>query len=82
MIQQTSLLAYEDKKEKARLRQLVMAVIMNDGPLSDAEIAHRLGFQNRQTVAPRRNELVKQGWVKECGTATYRGRSVLLWGTV
>lgn len=82
MITQTSLMAYADKKDKARIRQLVMAVIMNDGPLSDAEIAHRLGYNNRQTVAPRRNELVKQGWVKKCGTAVYRGRSVILWGTV
>ena len=82
MNQQTSILAYTDNvQEKARLRQLVYAVIMNDGPLSDAEIGFRLNVP-RQTVAPRRNELVRMGWVKKSGVGEFRGRTVNLWGMV
>ena len=82
-MEQTSLLAYANNQyEKARLRQLVYAVIMNDGPICDREIAERLKLPSRQSVAPRRNELVKIQYVKKVGTHVCAGRTVNVWGVV
>lgn len=82
-MEQTSLLAYaEHQHEKARLRQLVYAVIFNDSPICDKEIAERLKLPGRQSVAPRRNELVKRQFVKKVGTDVYQGRTVNIWGLV
>jgi hypothetical protein len=77
--------ADETRHHLARLRPsqyAVMRSIRGAGPLTDQEIADRLGKSIRMVV-PRRSELMRAGLVVSAGRKTTgSGRSANVWGTV
>ena len=61
---------------------VIYALIADDGPLSDHQIAERTGYALSVAVA-RRNELVKRGLVRSVGAAIgSRGVRNNLWSVV
>ena len=81
MMQQTSLLAYEElNKGGLSVRQTsVLRAIKRCGVVSDKSLANVLNWPIN-CVTPRRGELVKAGVVVEVGVALENGRKVLVWG--
>lgn len=80
MIQQTSLDAYKYARKQIAERQArVMGCLRADGPMSDQEIADRLGLPIN-CITGRRNELWRMGYVLNAGTKkNVFGRSVMVW---
>lgn len=63
----------------ASIRYRVLTEIRNHGPLSDQQLAHRLGLAEN-TCRPRRIELLKAGLIEKAGTTkTKSGRSAVRW---
>jgi hypothetical protein len=73
MIQQTSLLAYQQIKDRPLnpIYNLILNMLeSNPEGLTDQELTRLCGFQDPNKVRPRRNELVKEGFVMEWGAKT------------
>ena len=70
MVRQTSLLAYDEVVQKGKMgsRHRQILELMRDGyPRTDWEITKALGYNDPNVVRPRRNELVKLGFLREDG---------------
>ena len=87
-MQSTSLDAYSYIKQKeypsiGDRQKLVLDMIMDSKiPLTDLEIAYKLGFGDPNHVRPRRYELVSLGLVEKVGKrhCSISGRKALTWG--
>lgn len=87
MIRQTSLLAYEELKSDGELgkrQKEVYDYLFNNSDSSDFEIAIGLGYTDRNSVAPRRKELLDSSLIesinkRKCGIT---GRLVHVWRLV
>ena len=70
-VRDTSLMVYFDSQlglDRKSRQQLILAFFrLNDRPIgwTDREVAQYLGFADPNNVRPRRNELYKQGLIKE-----------------
>lgn len=80
MMRDTSLLAYESvKPTSASKRDLVYAMLLQEGISTDQVLAFKLGWPIN-TVTPRRNELVKLGEVElYAKLLNGRGKKVCYW---
>jgi len=82
-MQETSLEAYEEVKPTLGPRQIaVLSVLENAPPLTNTEIAQRLGWSINR-VTPRVFELREKDMVRECGRRPCRitGRNAIQWRT-
>ena len=76
----TSIEAYHSIKHPQTKRQQVFNVIKEYGPMTDQEVADRLGWTINR-VTGRRNELVDEGYVRMIGTKQNKfNRRVYVWG--
>ncbi len=67
MIRSTSLESYSVIKPELGDRQkIVLEVIKILGCPTDLEIAKYLGYKDPNKIRPRRNELLKSGYIAEC----------------
>jgi hypothetical protein len=74
--------AEEIQPHLGRLQRLVLAVLAEQGPLTDNELIEATGL-SPSTARPRRIELVKMGRVRQCGeTIAANGRRAALWEAV
>ena len=83
MIRQTSLMAFREIEFRGKLgeRQIQVLKVIRDNPLvNDKEISQRLNLPIN-VVTPRRNELVKAGYVLGCGVrpCEITGRASHVW---
>lgn len=83
MMQQTSLLAYQDlgnDVKAERYRNILSALLPYNG-LTDREITHVLGYLDPNMVRPRRNELVKMGLIYASGkkVCSITKKTALIW---
>lgn len=83
MVQQTSLLAYDDIKKDIGLRQrLVLKGFREIGcDASDREVASHLGFRDPNMVRPRRKELFDLGLLYAFSKRSCKitGKTVITW---
>lgn len=87
MIRQTSIQSFHEIQESPILSesyQQILTVLKDSYGLTDREIAKKLGFSDPNKVRPRRNELMKQGIIKDCGTKVCRvsGKWVHFWDAI
>lgn len=81
-MQETSLEAYEDIKNKVGLKQLIVYQFLEENEGStDMEIADGLNLADPNKIRPRRNELVKKGLVTEIYKRACKitGRRAIVW---
>jgi len=65
-LENTSLLAFIELQNKGVIetrKKMIIDVLKKHNNLSDFEIAKILGFNERNSIAPRRRELEKQGLI-------------------
>ena len=87
-IRQTSLKSYYELRDTSRLSEMqskVYNLIKKFPGLTDREIAKELGYSDPNNIRPRRNELVKDGFVEElpkrkCSIPPYR--MAYTWGAL
>ena len=82
MIQQTSLMAYKDFYSiLLNARYTAILSVLDGEGLTDMEISRRLGFSDPNTIRPRRNELVKMGFIIANGkrNCSVTGKKCLTW---
>ena len=84
MIQQTSLLAYQQIKDRPLnpIYNLILNMLeSNPEGLTDQELTRLCGFQDPNKVRPRRNELVKGGFIVNEGVkiCSCSGKTAIIW---
>lgn len=84
-IRQTSLEAYIALREEGELgmrQREVYSAFVKHGPHTDLEIARLLRFKDANMVRPRRNELVRMGFLVEQARrkCEISGRKAIVWG--
>jgi len=83
MIQDTSLMAFFQEKDRLQTRTEQVLTLIQSRPsgLTDSEIMFNLGYSIPNMVRPRRNELYKKGLVKCCGTrkCNITNRTAKIW---
>ncbi len=85
MVQQTSLLAFQEiKKDLGKRQKKVLAVLEQlkqlGGSATDKQLSTYLHWPIN-CITPRRNELVKKGLIVTKGTTLQDGRKAMLWAT-
>lgn len=74
-MQQTSLISYQNLRENLRNQtyQGILAILSRwpEG-LTDREIASIMGYSDPNHIGPRRNELVKRGFLAENGKKIWK----------
>jgi len=68
-MQQTSLMAYNelDIDNIRSMYKAIISSIRKEGSMTDQEITRKLGFDDPNKIRPRRNELVKMGYIIPVG---------------
>ena len=83
-VRQTSLKAYYELKVSGlgKRQLLVYKGFERYGDSTDLEMCHNLCFNDPNKIRPRRNELVKQGFLVEKGKKTcgVSGKQAITWG--
>ena len=85
MIRQTSLLAYEcllnNPLQLTESYKQIIWALRDSFALTDNEIAKKLGYSDPNKIRPRRNELMKAGYVKEVGKRPdrYTKKTSIIW---
>jgi predicted transcriptional regulator len=59
------------KTFSAREKLILEKVVTRPQGMTDREIKDSLGFGDMNCVRPRITELIKEGWMEECGTSYY-----------
>ena len=80
-VRDTSLTAFYEIKDLGKKEQEVYRMYKRFPKSTDREIAVKLGYADPNKVRPRRNSLVEQGLMVECGKreCTISGKTVLTW---
>ena len=84
-MQQTSLCAYYNLRNAGLLgekQRLVLDAFKKNGPHTDLEISILMGFKDPNKIRPRRNELVKLGFLEEKGKKSCKisKKLAIIWG--
>lgn len=87
MIQQTSLISYlEVKRDEIHLSESYRAIlsVLSKEALTDYELSRKLGYADPNKVRPRRNELVKHGYIVSIGNrgCFVTGKQAKIWKAV
>ena len=88
MIQQTSLLSFEEIRQDSdglneRYAMIITTLKNNPEGLTDRELTKLLGFSDPNSVRPRRNELLKMSLIteKEKRKCSVSGKTSIVWTT-
>ena len=79
-MQQTSISAYRTLKNMGAKQTIVYNVIQNSGPVCNAQIADRLGWEINR-VTGRVKELREMKRVEQAFKDKFNGRTVIYWET-
>lgn len=70
MIHLNSIASYRRLAEfqLAERKEMIIGLLVQYGPLTDREVADKLGFVDMNAVRPRITELLQLGWIVETGS--------------